>query len=143
VARYVSLKGGGLLMQNSSNIVVTTADLKCDYEIIGPVFFQVSNKGFLSNELSDLFYKYSEQMDNEKEGDISKEKTAWETLYGEWSLEQSDYEKAFFVAVEELKLRAAMLGADAIVGMKQDIDLETNGFRYFYLQMYGTAVKFK
>lgn len=129
-------------MQNSKNIVVTTADLKCDYEIIGPVFFQVSNKGFLSDELSDLFYKYSEQIANGKE-DISKEKTAWEALYGEWSLEQSDYERAFFVAVEELKLRAAMLGADAIVGMKQDIDLDTSGFRYFYLQMYGTAVKFK
>lgn len=129
-------------MQSSKNIVVTTADLKCDYEIIGPVFFQVSNKGFLSDDLSDLFYKYSEQIANEKE-DISKEKTAWEALYGEWSLEQSDYERAFFVAVEELKLRAAMLGADAIVGMKQDIDLETSGFRYFYLQMYGTAVKYK
>ena len=25
--------------------------------------------------------------------------------------------------------------------MRQDIDLDTNGFQYFYLQMYGTAVK--
>ena len=36
-----------------------------------------------------------------------------------------------------------MLNADAIIGLKQDIDLDTTGFQYFYLQMYGTAVKFK
>ncbi len=40
-------------------------------------------------------------------------------------------------------MRAAALGADAIIGMRQDIDLDTNGFSYFYLQMYGTAVKFR
>lgn len=50
--------------------------------------------------------------------------------------------KSFFVAAEELKERAAMMGADAIIGMRQDIDLDTNGFQYFYLQMYGSAVKF-
>lgn len=36
-----------------------------------------------------------------------------------------------------------MLGADTVICMKQDIDLDTNGFAYFYLQMYGTAVKIK
>ena len=61
--------------------------------------------------------------------------------YGEFSVGQSDFEKAFFVAVEELKKRAALLGADAIIGMRQDIDLDTNTFQFFYLQMYGTAVK--
>ena len=45
--------------------------------------------------------------------------------------------------LEELKKRAARMGADAVIGMRQDIDLDTNAFTYFYLQMYGTAVKFK
>ena len=49
----------------------------------------------------------------------------------------------FFVAVQELKKRAALMGADAIVGMRQDIDLDTETFQFFYLQMYGTAVRFK
>lgn len=78
-----------------------------------------------------------------KDGTISREKADWGFLYGEWSVGQSDFEKAFFVAVEELKVRAALLGADAIIGMRQDIDLDTNGFQFFYLQMYGTAVKYK
>ncbi len=36
-----------------------------------------------------------------------------------------------------------MLGADAVIAMRQDIDLDTEGFQFFYLQMYGTAVRFK
>jgi hypothetical protein len=36
-----------------------------------------------------------------------------------------------------------LLGAHAVIGMRQDIDLDTTAFQYFYLQMYGTAVKFR
>ncbi len=31
----------------SENILVTTGDIKQDYEILGPVYFQVSNKGIV------------------------------------------------------------------------------------------------
>jgi len=126
------------------DIVVTTGDLKCDYEIIGPIYFQVSNKGLFSSALSKLVNKYRDQIAQMKrEGRMSPDQTDWGFLYGEWSVGQSDFEKAFFVAVEELKERAAMLGADAIIRLRQDIDLDTNGFQFFYLQMYGTAVKRK
>ena len=67
----------------------------------------------------------------------------WGFLYGEYSFGmQNDFDKAFFVTVKELQLRAEKVGADAIIGMKQDIDMDTNAFQYFYLQIYGTAVKF-
>lgn len=36
------------------NIIVTTGDLKREYEIISPVYFQISNKGIFSSSLSDL-----------------------------------------------------------------------------------------
>jgi uncharacterized protein YbjQ (UPF0145 family) len=58
----------------------------------------------------------------------------------EFSAGQNDFDKAFYIAVQELKSRAEILNADAIVSMRQDIDLDTNGFQYFYLQMYGTVV---
>jgi uncharacterized protein YbjQ (UPF0145 family) len=45
--------------------------------------------------------------------------------------------------VRELEKKAIKMGADAVIGMRQDIDLDTVNFQYFYLQMYGTAVKFK
>lgn len=131
-------------MNRSRDIIVTTGDLKRDYEVIGPVYFQVSNKGIFSSALSKLVKKYSDKIASmRRKGEISQEGADWGFLYGEWSVGQSDFEKAFFVAVEELKERAHIVGADAVIGMRQDIDLDTNGFQFFYLQMYGTAVKFK
>ncbi len=133
-----------LKRQAISNIVVTTADIKEDYDIIGPVYVQVSNKGFLSSTFSNLISEYEEELRIIKNaGQISSSRPDWGFLYGEWSVGQNDFEKAFYVSTQELKKRAFYLGADAIVGMRQDIDLDTSGFQYFYLQMYGTAVRLK
>ena len=77
-----------------------------------------------------------------KRGQIGTPQADWGFIIGEWSVGQSDFELAFYIAVQELKKRAAMVNADAIIGMRQDIDLDTNAFAYFYLQMYGTAIKF-
>lgn len=129
---------------NSESILVTTCDLNCDYTIIGPVYFQVSNKGIFSSSLNKLINKYHNRIEQMKKNKtMSKDKFDWGFLIGEWSVGQNEFEQAFFVAVEELKLRASLIGADAIIGMRQDIDIDTNGFQFFYLQMYGTAVKYK
>ena len=127
-----------------SKIIVTTGDIKQDYEILGPIYFQVSNKGLFGSALSKLAKKYQDEIQSMKQrGTMSQDKGDWGFLYGEWSVGQSDFEKAFFIATEELKKKAKLVGADAIIGMRQDIDMDTNGFAYFYLQMYGTAVKLK
>ncbi len=129
--------------ENISNVLVTTGDINREYEILGPVYFQVSNKGVFGSALSSLVKKYKDQIASmKKQGTMSQERSDWGFLYGEWSVGQSDFEKAFFVATEELKKRGEMVGADAIICMRQDIDMDTNGFAYFYLQMYGTAVRF-
>lgn len=131
-------------MKDASSILVTTGDLKQDYEVIGPVYFQVSNKGLFSSGLSVLVKKYQAEIQRMKNNQqMSRERADWGFLYGEWSVGQNDFDKAFYVATQELKERAAILDADAIICMRQDIDLDTNGFTYFYLQMYGTAVKYK
>ena len=128
--------------QKVNAIIVTTGDLKEDYEIIGPVYFQVSNKGLFSSTLSDLVNKYSAEIEDMKNSALMSERRSdWGFLWGEYSVGQNDFEKAFFVATQELKKRALMLGGDAVVSMRQDIDLDTSGFQYFYLQMYGTVVK--
>ena len=128
--------------QKDNAVIVTTGDLKEDYEIIGPVFFQVSNKGIFSSTLSELVNKYSAEIEEMKNNALmSERRTDWGFLWGEYSVGQNDFEKAFFVATQELKKRALMLGGDAVVSMRQDIDLDTSGFQYFYLQMYGTVVK--
>ena len=127
-----------------SKIIVTTGDLHRDYEVLGPVYFQVSNKGLFGSALGNLKKKYTAEIQNMKrQGSMSQDKADWGFLYGEWSVGQNDFEAAFFIATEELKKRAEMVGADAVICMRQDIDMDTNGFAFFYLQMYGTAVKFK
>lgn len=128
----------------SNKIIVTTGDLKREYEVIGPVYFSVSNKGLFGSQLGTLIKKYkSEIEDLKKESLLTPERPDWGALWGEFTAGQNDFDKAFFIAVQELKSRASILHADAIVSMRQDIDLDTNGFQHFYLQMYGTAVKFK
>jgi hypothetical protein len=128
----------------SKDITVTTGDLKRDYEILGPVYFSVTNKGIFSSQLGDLVKKHKNKLDQmKKDGAVGEERSDWGLLYGEFSVGQNDFDKAFFISVEELKLRAEILNADAVIGMRQDVDLDTNGFAFFYLQMYGTAVRFK
>ena len=126
------------------DVIVTTGDLKKEYEVVGPVYFQVSNKGIFSSALSKLSIEYEAEIAQMKQqGQIGQFRGDWGFLYGEFSVGQSDFEKAFFIAVQELKKRAKMLDADAIIAMRQDIDLDTNAFQFFYLQMYGTAVRMK
>ena len=127
-----------------ASMPVTTGDLHQAYDIIGPVYFQVSNKGLFSSALDKLTKKYAAEIDAMKQsGTMSQGRADWGFLYGEWSVGQNQFESAFYVATQELKKRAALVGGDAIIGMRQDIDLDSNGFSFFYLQMYGTAVKIK
>jgi hypothetical protein len=129
------------------DIIVTTGDIKQDYEIIGPVYFQISNKpegmssstyiqyrDFYEKEIDDL--KQSGEFQESRSGNIE-----WGCVWGDYCLGESAFEFAFFVAVEEIKKRAAMLGCDAVVYMRQDIDLDRDVVQYFHLQMYGTAVR--
>lgn len=129
-----------ITLANSSRIIVTTGDLKQDYEVIGPVYYQITNKG---GGLSAVLKEYGEEIAQmREEGTMSEYIIDWGFLFGEWSAGQNYFESAFFIATQEIKKRAALLGGDAVICMRQDIDIDTNGFQYFYLQMYGTAVKF-
>ena len=128
----------------SNKIIVTTGDLKNEYEILGPVYFSVTNKGLFGSQLGTLIKKYKGEIENlKKDSLLSQERADWGAWWGEFSAGQNEFDKALFIAVQELKARASILQADAIVSMRQDIDLDTNGFQHFYLQMYGTAVTFK
>jgi hypothetical protein len=132
------------IFEKSKQVIVTTGDLKCEYEVLGPVYFQVSNKGLFSSALDSLTKKYAAEIATMKRsGTMSEARADWGFLYGEWSVGQNQFESAFYIATQELKKRAALVGGDAIIGMRQDIDLDSNGYSYFYLQMYGTAVRIK
>ena len=148
------------LIRKSRNVDVTTTDLHEEYEIIGPVFFQVNDAGAAGN-FRRLISQYQSEIEEWKAaGQGSNDSGSTLELLGavvnlaavfSGNMQDRDllgnghsnFDQAFFIAVQELKMRAALLGADAVVGMRQDIDLDTNGFQHFYLQMYGTAVRRK
>ncbi len=125
-----------------NRIIVTTTDLKRDYEVIGPLYFHISNKGFFTSRLSQLMEKYDEEIERLKaEG---KEGDLWNLHYGKYAFDtDSRFEKAFYVAVREIEEIALKMGADAIVGLRQNVKLNIDRSQQFYLQVYGTAVRFK
>ena len=121
-------------------IIVTTCDLKEDYEVIAPVYFQLSNKGVFSSAYSELYQKYRDKLyQKKKQGVLSDSKVDWGFLYGERSVGQNEFDKAFYIAVEELKVRAAALGADAIIGMRQDIDLDKWIFLFLFADVWNSC----
>lgn len=130
--------------KSAHEVLVTTVDLPSPYVVIAPIYFQVSNKGLFSSDLGRLKKKYQDEIqDMRRAGKMNDSRIDWGWLwYGEWSSGQNDFEAAFFVATRELQNRAFQMKADAVVGMRQDIDLDTHGWQFFYLQMYGTAVRF-
>lgn len=127
----------------AAKVLVTTGDLHTPYTIIGPVFFHVANwvRGPGSN-LDKLKTQYIRELaEMRKQGQIGDFRLDLGSLLIDWSVGHQDFDAAFYIAVQELRKRAAMLGADAIIAMRQDIDIDRGELAYFYLQMYGTAVK--
>ena len=125
-------------MKKAERIVVTTCDINRPYEILGPVYVQISNVGWTSS-FDKLQREYEQRLKNMESRGTST-KFSWRDS-STWAW-QTQFERAFFIAIEELKLRAAIMDADAVIGMMQDIDLDNDASVHFYLQMYGTAVKF-
>ena len=124
----------------AKNVIVTTGDIRQDYEIIRPVFFYLSHSKAMS-----LFKKYSEECKEIEEqlisfGYIKKEVANYDlAIIGDFILE-----KYFFIAVEEWKRVALSVGGNAIICMRYDFDLtDINDYKEGVLRMYGTAVKIK
>ena len=62
--------------------------------------------------------------------------------YAGASFKSNDMEIAFHILVSELKMRASYLGANAIIGFRQNIELDSNAnIINFFANAYGTAVK--
>jgi hypothetical protein len=129
---------------NLDIITITTVDLHEPYEIIGPIFTHVSNEGLFSSQLAKLKKEYQEEIAamRARLGESGEEPTGWAAITSELG-SGNDFDSAFYIVVQELKKRALLMGADAIVGMRQDLDFNPQSGGTFYLKMYGTAVRRK
>lgn len=134
------------------DIPVTTEDINKEYKILGPVVFNTTNRGVFSSVFNTLDEKYSRFpydvliVKPKSESLTSKN---WGVFFlslldasaqFEGGVGQPCFDRAFYIALAEMKMRAAEMGGNAIIGMKMDFDLDTTNFGAFYLQMYGTAV---
>ena len=129
---------------DSREIIVTTVDIRDDYDVLGQVYSQVANRGEFSSHLQLMREQYSEEIEDAiASGQIGSWGEASQIAANVDSGGQIDFEHAFYIATRELQKRAALMGADAIVGMRQDIDLDAEVSMFFFLQMYGTAVRRK
>lgn len=120
----------------ATDVIVTTGDLRENYEILGPVFSHVTNK---SGQLDELARKFG--IEEKEKGPDLISTVAYAFLLGELPLGQQHFRRAFAVCIADLRAQVSRLGGDALVWLRQDLDLDTTGFQYFYMQAYGTAVR--
>jgi hypothetical protein len=107
------------------------------YDVIRPVYFSVSNRNQMLDQMAAKF-------------GIPMESTAVRDAALAIFLDYANvnwmaFPVAFEVCVEGLRRACLAVGGDAVVSMRQDVDVAegTSGIPFFYLQMYGTALKLK
>ena len=139
---------------------VTSGDLKAKYKILGTVFFSIGTRGGMGAEFNRLKDVYLHQLSVSKhKGQLSSASSGvGQTIggigldgagdiglamqYSGSSFRSNDMEIAFHILVGELQMRASYLGANAIVGFRQNIELDSNAnVINFFANAYGTAVK--
>ncbi|NJL11562.1 MAG: YbjQ family protein [Microscillaceae bacterium] len=134
---------------NDQAVIVTTNDLAQAYDILSPVFVQISNRGILKNHAEKLEKEYQSFIEDlQAKGILGREASDEEVVLlsrkKELLLDLTGrrMERAFYVALEELKRKTRLFGGNAVVGMRYETDI-LNDNSEFYLQMYGTAVLLK
>ena len=131
----------------SDRIIVSTGDIPTKYEVIGPVFFCLTNRGILGSQYQSLRDRYLPALARAKtSGHIDFNGTSAGDLFmllvGDLNIEARQYEVALFIGIEEMKKRAARLRANAVIWLRHDLDIDPTGLEFFYLQMMGTAIRF-
>ena len=140
-------------------ILVTSGDLKTEYEVKGTVFFSVGTRGGLASEFNRLREVHAPRLAiAKKRGQISKSVGVGQVIggigvdsqgdidleinYSGASFKSNDLDIAFQIVVGELQLRASFLAANAVIGFRYNIELDSNGnVVNFFANGYGTAVR--
>ena len=135
-------------------VLITTADLNRPYEVIGPIYFQTTTRGYWFNS---PFRKLNRRYKKHPWADLlppvepspkkAFDEIAWLSKFDlrggfENSVGSKYFDRAFYIAMAELKRRTFRAGGQALVGLRCQNWLDTNQYASFYLQAYGTAVKF-
>ncbi|MGM0608701.1 MAG: heavy metal-binding domain-containing protein [Candidatus Muiribacteriota bacterium] len=128
---------------NYNKIYVSTEDLERDYSILGVIFFNTANVGKLATEFEACYNRLSFEVNRIKEYNANSKKKNLNFQYEQVEF-INDVDKASVIGLHELKKKAYIMEADAIIGIRQDFNfLPQRGMNYFSYHIYGTAVKLK
>jgi hypothetical protein len=123
-----------------TSITVTTGTSSLPYDVVGTISFRYSSeRGILSDSLTTLIEKYLE-------GTSATEEQRWApdyTFLFDTASGGRVFEEAYLLTAQELRRRAGELGADAVIGMRHDVDLAASDRTCLYLKVSGTAVRFR
>lgn len=119
----------------SSQVIVSTAVLHEPFSTVGPVYAVTTNRGgVLDRSAAKLGINVS---------GIGASDVFSAVLFGDSLANYKALPVAFAVCVEQLKRQAAAMGADAVIGVRMNFDLDRSGIgmQIFDMQLIGTAVK--
>ncbi len=147
---------GGRIRPNQ--IPVTSSNIEGACQIIAPVNFVIGSRGGMKEEFELLKSRQRHVIEEAKRlGQLSKSHGLGQSItsfgmaadggmsmgvhHAGSSFVSSDLEIAFMIAVSQIQLRASYLGANAVVGFRWDIDVDSNSNVLNFLgTAYGTAV---
>jgi len=118
-----------------SQVTVSTTLLSEPFTTIGPVYAITTNQQGTLDAAA------------KKMGIDIRAVSDWEFLsalsYGDSVASFQSFPVAFAVCIEQLKRQAANLGADAVIGIQMNFDLDRSGIglSVFTMQLFGTAVR--
>lgn len=119
----------------AAQVVVSTTTLEEPFETLGPVYAVTTNlRGVLDAAAQKLGVNIQAVTDSEMLSAV---------VLGDSVANFRAFPIAFAVCVEQLKRDASRLGADAVVGMRMNFDLDRSGIgvQGFTMQLFGTAVR--
>jgi uncharacterized protein YbjQ (UPF0145 family) len=118
-----------------AQVVVSTTLLSEPFTTVGPVYAVTTNmKGTLDAAAKKLGIDIQA---------VSSEELLSSAVFGDSVANFQAFPVAFTVCVEQLKRQAANMGADAVIGIQMnfDIDRSHSGLSAFTMQLFGTAVR--
>jgi uncharacterized protein YbjQ (UPF0145 family) len=139
-------------------IPVTSSDIDGTCRILAPVNFVIGSRGGMRDEFESLKSRQRHVIEEARRlGQLSTSHGLGQSIValgvaadGEMSMGvhhagssfvSSDLELAFMIAVSQIQLRASYLGANAVVGFRWDVDVDSNSNVLNFLgTAYGTAV---
>jgi hypothetical protein len=132
----VTIRAALSTVSDPSAITVTTGTPATSYEVLGAIsFFYSSRTGIFTASLEALMHEYRDSTSRQTSVD-------YRFLFDDVRAGKA-FEQAFLVTTQELRRRAAALGAHAVIEMSHDVDLVASDSTCLYVRVSGTAVRFR